>query len=205
MKTILIQAIAQITARLRAMSLKGIHLEKLLIAGAASLLLLFTTACNPTSTQASNPHSTGAKNTNSYTQRVGQSTDLYDTVQPRTDGMNQYNDDFRYDAGQSKGKAERLVRQAEDNLEKVQSPKDYVENLKDTAQIKDRTGNVAKNVKERAENLAEDIAEGTKRGTRNLKQNVDKAGRNLDRATDEANQEMRAAAREAQRQAERNL
>jgi hypothetical protein len=138
----------------------------------ASILLLFvSTACNPSS-----PNVVG--NSGSYDERKGQQSELYDAVQPNTGGMNQHNDDFRYDKGATKGKADQLIRQAERNLDKVQSPQDAVDNLQN-ANLGERTRKLSQEAKGNLDQLKTDLSEGTKKGTENLKANVKRAERNV--------------------------
>jgi hypothetical protein len=92
--------------------------------------------------------------------------------------MNQHNDDFRYDAGATQGKTERMIRQAERNLDKAKTPKDAVDNLQNANPGDNirRNAEAAKNTLDKVKN---DVSEGTKRGTENLKTNAKRAQENV--------------------------
>lgn len=52
----------------------------------AAVVVMVTTACN------ANPPSPSVTGNGSYYNKKGQNTELYDTIQPRKGGMNQYDD-----------------------------------------------------------------------------------------------------------------
>jgi hypothetical protein len=165
-------------------------------------LLMIATACSTGGTTsgsgssgASGPEVVGSGGT--YSNRKGQQTELYDAVQPNTGKMNQHNDDFRYDKGESQNKADKLIRQADRNLDKVQSPKDYVENLKDQSKPVEWTNNFAKDTKENAEQLKTDISKGTERGAKNLKANAKRAADNVQESADETAERVRQTGKDA--------
>jgi hypothetical protein len=151
--------------------------KKLGVVLGAIALMFMSTGCNPPA-----PNVVGSGR--DYDERVGQQNELYDAVQPNTGGINQHNDDFRYDRGASQGKADELIRNADQKLNRVQDPKGYVENLKDEVKPVDWTKNSLKGTKERLENVAEDVSEGTQKGTRNLKANTERAAKNTQEAID---------------------
>jgi ElaB/YqjD/DUF883 family membrane-anchored ribosome-binding protein len=142
----------------------------------AVALLFVTTGCNPPA-----PNVVG---NGSYNERTGTKTELYDGVQPATGEMNQHNDDFRYDRGESKGKADKLIRNANQKLERVQDPGAYVDNLKDEVKPKEWTKNSVRGTKEKLENLKTDITEGAEKGSRNLKANSERAAKNTQESID---------------------
>jgi hypothetical protein len=142
----------------------------------AVALLFTTTGCNPPA-----PNVVG---TGSYNDKTGQQTELYDGVQPATGGMNQHNDDFRYDKGESQNKADKLIRNANQKLERVQEPGAYVDNLKDEVKPKEWTQNSVRGTKEKLENLKTDVTEGTEKGSRNLKANTERAAKNAQESID---------------------
>jgi hypothetical protein len=183
------QAIANIAFNVKNL-LSTLFSRKTGVAIAAVALLFVSTGCNPSA-----PNVVG--DSGSYTERKGQQTELYDGVQPATGGMNQHNDDFRYDRGATKGKADQLIRQADRNLDKAQSPKDAVENLKNT-NLGEKTRRATQEAKGTLDQLKTDVSKGTKRGTENLKANVEKAQRNVkgfgDDAADQAQRAIDKAA-----------
>lgn len=62
----------------------SVSLRSLLSLALAAIVVLVTTACSPNS-----PSVTGS---GSYYDKKGQNTELYDPIQPRKGGMNQYED-----------------------------------------------------------------------------------------------------------------
>jgi hypothetical protein len=189
MRQFFFQAIASIAFNVKNL-LSTLFSRKTGVAIAAVALLFVSTGCNPSA-----PNVVG--DSGSYTERKGQQTELYDGVQPATGGMNQHNDDFRYDRGATKGKADQLIRQADRNLDKAQSPKDAVENLKNT-NLGEKTRRATQDAKSTLDQLKTDVSKGTKRGTENLKANVEKAQRNVkgfgDDAADQAQRAIDNAA-----------
>lgn len=169
--------------------------RKIGVAIAATVLLFVSTGCNPPA-----PNVVG--NSGSYTERKGQQTELYDGVQPATGKMNQHNDDFRYDAGATKGKTEQMIRQADRNLDKTKTPKDAVDELQN-ANPGDNIRRNTEAAKNTLDKVRDDVSEGTKRGTENLKANVKKAERNVrgfvDDTTDQAQRAGEGALNTTQR------
>jgi hypothetical protein len=164
------QAIASIAFNVKNF-LSALFSKKAGVAIAAITLLFVSTGCNPPA-----PNVVG--NSGSYTERKGQQTELYDGVQPATGGMNQHNDDFRYDRGATQGKTDQMIRQADRNLDKTKTPKDAVNELKN-ANPGDNIRRNAEAAKNTVGKVTNDISEGTKRGTENLKANAKKAERNV--------------------------
>lgn len=183
MRQLFSQAIASIAFNVKTLA-STLFSKKAGVVIAAVALLFVSTGCNPPA-----PNVVG--NSGSYTERKGQQTELYDGVQPATGGMNQHNDDFRYDEGATQGKADRMIRQADRNLDKTKTPKDAVDNLKNA----NPGNNIRKNT-EAAQNtlgkVKDDVSEGTKRGTENLKANIKQAQENIkDFGNDAAEQAQR--------------
>jgi ElaB/YqjD/DUF883 family membrane-anchored ribosome-binding protein len=170
------QVILTITSTVKSLFSK-LFSKKLGVVIAAVALLFMTTGCNPPA-----PNVVGSGR--DYEERVGQQSELYDEVQPNTGGMNQHNDDFRYDRGESQDKADQLIRNADKKLDRVQGPKEYVDNLKDEAKPVEWTKNSVRGTKERLENVKDDVTEGTQKGTRNLKANTERAAKNAQETID---------------------
>ena len=188
------QAIASIAFNFKNL-LSTLFYKKAGVAIAAMALLFVSAGCNPSA-----PDVVG--NSGTYTERKGQQTELYDGVQPATGGMNQHNDDFRYDRGETKGKVDQLIRQADRNLDKTKTPKDAVDELKNANPGNNirRNTEAAKNTLDKVKN---DVSEGAKRGTENLKANAEKAQRNIKEfgsdAADQAQQAGEDALKTTQR------
>lgn len=186
MRQLFFQAIANIAFNVKNL-LSTLFSKKTGVAIAAMTLLFVSTGCN-----ANPPAPNVVGNSGSYSDRKGQQTELYDGVQPATGGMNQHNDDFRYDKGATKDKAERMIRQADRNLDKTKTPKDAVEELKNANPVDNirRNTEAAKNTIDKVRN---DVSEGTKRGTENLKANTKRAQENVkDFGNDAADQAQRS-------------
>lgn len=159
--------------------------KKVGVAIAAMVLLFISTGCNPPA-----PNVVG--NSGSYTEKKGQQTELYDGVQPATGEMNQHNDDFRYDEGATKGKADRMIRQADRNLDKTKTPKDAVREFTN-ANPGDNIRRNTESAKNTLDKVKDDVSEGTKRGTENLKANLKRAQENVkDFSNDTADQAQRS-------------
>jgi hypothetical protein len=64
----------------------AVNVRSILAIVLAAVVVLVTTACN------ANPPAPNVSGTGSYYNKKGQNTELYDTIQPRKDGMNNYSD-----------------------------------------------------------------------------------------------------------------
>ncbi|MBD2463292.1 hypothetical protein H6G89_19845 [Oscillatoria sp. FACHB-1407] len=159
--------------------LKKLQLEKVIIAFLAGILLLVT-GCTPAEAKTPLPAPEVSGQGGTYNQRFGQQTELYDPIQERKGGMNEYSDvDPRANTRPVNQKAQGLVENAEENIQKVQSPQEYAEDYRSGTPLGQRVKNVVGSVTEAAENTAEDVVEGTKRGSENLRMNAREAGDEL--------------------------
>lgn len=170
--------------------LKKIRLDRIAIAFFAGVLLL-TTGCSradatvPQSTPARDaeihtrvpaPNSSGTAGT--YNDRVGQQTELYDPIQKRQGGMNEYSDvDPRVSKDQLNQKASNLVRNADQNIQKVDDSQEYAEDYRQGKPLGARVRDLVDSVTDSAGNTAEDVSKGAQRGASNLKDNAQTAGR----------------------------
>lgn len=172
---------------------KRLRLERVLIIVLASVLLLTTTACNPSSSNVSG--------SGSYQERAGQPTGIREYTD-RADNksrpdMNSYSDNDARDTASARAKAKALSDRAERNVQKVQDPGDLVEEIREGTPIQERVRNLTNNLGEATEQFKEDFATGTRENTRNLKTNTDKAGRNVQRTADDVQQNAQRAAEDA--------
>lgn len=158
--------------------LKTLRLERIIIVFVAGVLLLLNTGCSRPDVQASRPdsgrvlshESSGQGGT--YNQRRGQQTELYDTIQERKGGMNEYSDvDPRVNTRGADAKARALVNNAENNVQKVQNPEEFAEEYRQGKPFGERVQHVVDRVTNATENTANDAAKGTRRGIENLKDN----------------------------------
>lgn len=148
--------------------LKRYRFDRMLIVLAAGIILFVNTACSPSSPSASG--------SGSYTSKVEQPTELYDTVQEPKGGMNVYPDtDPRRSRDDLSAKASERIRQAEQNLNKVQSREELADEVKAAAPFKQGIQDVTERVGSTVEELKEDFSEGTARGMQNLKRNAEQA------------------------------
>lgn len=182
--------------------IKRLRLERILIVVLAGVLLLVTTACNPSSSNVSSkPNSPSVSGPGDYHERAGQPigireyTDRADK-KSRPD-MDSYSDNDSRDTAAVRARAKELSDRAERNVQKVQSPGEFVEEYKAGTPIQERVRNIADDIGESAEQFKEDFAAGARENTRNLKANTDKAGRNIQRTADDTQRNARRAAEDA--------
>ncbi len=132
----------------------------------ASGILLFTTACGSTtpSSMASSPTSKAAGETN-----------LYDTVQPKVGGMNNFNDDPRYD-----------------------SPGAVIQSRahSDTARVDKAVGRMsdkAENALDKAQNKGEDVLKGGKRQAADALDSAQDVARDLKKSIQRTGEDIKDA------------
>jgi cell pole-organizing protein PopZ len=164
------------------------RLSRILITFFAGFLLLLNVACSA----ANEPKATASE---SYTEKPGFETELYDPTQAKRGGMNGYDDDVRAGTPSAQVKAKALVDKAKRNVTKTESPKDISKKVRQSAE------ELQDNVSERAERQKDDLVNGTKDGMRNLKGNLDKASKEIPDvvrdATDGAKESVRRSANSA--------
>lgn len=153
---------------------RAVSLRSLVVVVLVGILLLTNTACQRT--QAATP--LNPTNTSPTTSgRSGQA--MYPTSDTTT----------RNRAAETK--ANRLVRDAERRLQKVQSPSDMVDEV---TPLDERAKDAGRNIKQNAEDIgrsakrtAEDVGDAAQRGARNVRRNtenaLDHAGNAVDRVT----------------------
>lgn len=161
--------------------------RNLLIVLLASSLLIFATACNQGPSTASDKTIT-----EEITARSDRGYDALDTEQSAKGGMNNYNDDRRYDQPMESGqtpnqKAEKLINQAKSQSSSQDNPGDFAQEVGSRA---------AKSVKQAQQEIPQKLGErkdelvnATQEKAANLKKNVEKlpeeTAKALDRATSE--------------------
>lgn len=160
--------------------LKRLHLARILVVFLAGIFLLVSTACTKTpSVTASRTLNNPVEETSTY--------DIQEPVQRHLDESystqnSPYPDsDVRENLSNAKAKSDRLINQAEKNLQnRASNPKEAFENLQKTGpselkKIGDKLGNIPDNVGK----TAQDLKEGTERGSKNLKENIKSAADNI--------------------------
>lgn len=185
-----------------ASTLKKLQLEKVVVAFLAGILL-FVTGCTSAEAKTTIPAPEVSGKAGTYNNRVGQQTELYDPIQERQGGMNDFSDvDPRVNEGRVNAKAKALVDNAEENIQKVNSPGEFVEEYRSGTPIGQRVKNIVGGVTDATQNTVEDAAKGTKRGSENLQMNAREAG---DELTEDARHGVRENASSVRDRADRTI
>ncbi|MDX2212552.1 MAG: DUF6658 family protein [Oculatellaceae cyanobacterium bins.114] len=180
--------------------LKKLQLEKVIIAFLAGILL-FVTGCTRAEAKTSIPAPEVSGKAGTYNNRVGQQTELYDPIQERKGGMNEYSD-VEPNVDENNTKARALVDNAKANIQKVQSPQEFADEYRSGTPIGQRVKNIVGGVTDATQNTAEDAAKGAKRGSENLQTNVREAG---DEVTEDVRHGTRETANSARDRADRTV
>jgi vacuolar-type H+-ATPase subunit H len=196
--------------------LKKIRFDRIAIAFFAGILLLVTgcsranatvPGSNPARdaeihTRVPAPNSSGTAGT--YNDRVGQQTELYDPIQKRKGGMNEFSDvDPRAATDRVNKKASDLVRNADQNIQKVNSPEEYAEDYRQGKPFGERVKDLVDSVTDSASDTAEDASKGARRGAENLKDNAQTAGREFSKGVRRGGEDAAADAQNKTGQAVR--
>ncbi|MBF2028126.1 MAG: hypothetical protein IGS48_15390 [Oscillatoriales cyanobacterium C42_A2020_001] len=176
---------------------KTLSVKRLIIVTLVGFFMLTSTACS--SSYAADPRSDanqGSYTSSPYDKNNGPTRELYKPTQKREGGMNNYNDDPKYDRKAVKSEAEQYVNRVQENIDKNQArnPKDIVSNVKNRNPLDDKARESYESTKNSAEKLANDFSEGTRKGTQNVKENLDKARDNAPRVFNEAKRNAQGAA-----------
>lgn len=166
--------------------IKSGRLSRIVVVFCAGMLVWMTAACN------ANPPAPNVSGTGSYYENRGQATELYDPIQDKKGGMNQY-EDVKPTAStrESEAKAKQLVDRAKANTERAASrPEDYARNYRSGKPLGERVEDLADDVTDSVEEVTEGVSRGTQRGVRNLRDNASDAAKDAtqgaERATDKA-------------------
>jgi ElaB/YqjD/DUF883 family membrane-anchored ribosome-binding protein len=181
---------------------KQIRLKQVFLVIVAGFFVLTSTACRSTPyTQASNVEAVelrSANPTNPYDKDTGPQHELYKATQRPEQGMNNYNDDARYDHDATQAETQKLIKRVEKNLKnRATNPGDVVENVQKRNPIGEKARDFSRNLGEKTEQLKEDVAEGTQQGIENLKNNIGNAKDNAPKVFEEAKQTAIDADRDA--------
>lgn len=174
--------------------LKRIRLAQVLVVFMAGALLIFNTACSGSANAGMTPTDRGVAGTDrpgvsgegSTNGRNGYQSKIYDSVQPKEGGMNQYSDvDPRVKSAGTEAKAKTLVDTAKRNV---------------IDQTDDLGTNTKRTLDKKAEN-ARDFGNELKQGGRELRQqtqnSLETAGDNVRNAAEDASRNTRRAADKA--------
>ncbi len=196
MNTLLTAAIATIKT-----FISSLQLKQAFIAGLACFFLFSATACGTNPTQAMDTPSYDSSNP--YAKDTGPKRELYKPTQKREGGMNNYNDDPRYDQASTKAEAKEMVKNAERNLQKrATNPKEALDNARERNQLGNNLRQSSKNIGDATEQLKDDFSKGTEKGIKNLKANADRAKNAIPDIVDEATQNLKGAGKDAQQGAQ---
>lgn len=170
------------------------RLAKALTVVVLGLLVITTTACNPSSPQASNVGSGGT----TYNDKVIQNPGLREYTD-RQDGksrpdLGSYRDESAQDRLSTKAKAEDLTQRAKQNIKKSDSPEDFAREYRSGTPLGERVKNITDSVGKAASETADDASEGARKGARNLQRNTENAA---DAVQDRAGDVQRSAKRSA--------
>ncbi len=185
------------------------RLKQTLVVLFAGCLLLTTTACNgnasATSARAYDynaaPGTYGAnerasKGNSPYDKGTGPQHELYKPVQKPMGGMNNYNDDLKYDQKGANAKAKTLIDRAETRLQnRATNPKEALDNAREYNPIPEQARELGDKVKKSVEDTRENLTAGTQKGIRNLKENAEKARDTAPDVLDRAKQNAANATR----------
>lgn len=174
-------------------SLKRLQLKQAAIVMLAGFLLMFNTACSSNVADATK----AVGDPNPYTGQGKMQKEMYDAVQRPAGGMNNYNDDAKYDSKKTQMQTKKYVERAQDNLKnRVDSPKEAVDNLRRENPLGDKLQESAKNVQQGAEKVQKDLAKGTEQGMNNIKQNLERASDAAPQVVDQAKQNAKGAGKD---------
>lgn len=188
MKDLISSLIANIVS-----SLKKLQLKQVAIVMLAGFLLMFNTACSSKVADATK----AVSDPNPYVGQGKPQKEMYDAVQRPAGGMNNYNDDAKYDSDKTQMQNKKYVERAQDNLKnRVDSPKEAMSNLRQENPLGDRAQESAKNVQQSAEKLQKGLAKGTERGMNNIKQNLERASDAAPQVVDQAKQNAKGAGKD---------
>jgi hypothetical protein len=185
MKNLISNLFATIVSHVKKLQLKQVAIVML-----AGFLVLFNTACSSKVADATK----AVSNPNPYAGQGKMQKEMYDAVQRPAGGMNNYNDDVKYDSKATQAQNKKYVERAQSNLKnRVDSPQEAVENLLQNNSLGDKVQEAAKNVQQGTEKLQKDLAKGTERGISNIKQNMERANEAVPQVIDQAKQTAKGA------------
>jgi len=182
---------------------RSLALRQVLVVALAGFLVLTSAACTPgvnARTVDNVDRDQQAYGASPYEKDTGATRELYKPTQKRQGGMNNYNDDLKYDRQDVKAEADKLVQRAEDNLNRhrVDNPGELFSNIKNHNPLGDKASESYRSTKDSAEKLASDFSAATRKGTRNVQQNLDKAGDNVPQVFNDAKRNAQGAADDVQ-------
>ncbi|PZV12182.1 MAG: hypothetical protein DCF22_12915 [Leptolyngbya sp.] len=174
-------------------NLKKLQLKQVAIVMLAGFLVVFNTACSSKVADATN----AVSNPNPYAGQGKVQKEMYGAVQKPAGGMNNYNDDAKYDSKATQAQSKKYVERAQGNLKnRVDSPQEAVDNLRQKNPLGDKAQETAGNIQKSAEKLQKDFAKGTERGISNIKQNADRVSDAAPQVVEQAKQNAKGAGKD---------
>jgi hypothetical protein len=186
--------------------IESLQVPKILISGLAILFLVFNTACSQTNVSAmdSDPRVLPAATSPSVSSPsrkdvdaapAGQITELYDTIQPKLGGMNNYSDvDPRQDTSKATTKAKQLSQNARrQQAEGANNPREAIDEVKqelDRKSIGERAQDFSKNVSSSTREKTDELSQATQRDMKNLGDNTKKLGDSAKSVTGELSEKI---------------
>ncbi|MGB3695707.1 MAG: DUF6658 family protein [Spirulinaceae cyanobacterium] len=151
---------------------KRLGLARILSVFLAGVFLLITTACGDSSSVNASQGSTN--------KAIPNQTELYETIQPREGGMNQYSDtDPRQNTSGMKAKAKATKDQAKTNLNRSENPEEFAESFKNGEPIGERVENLGEDIGSSVKEFSSNVSEGAKKNFENLQENIKSAPESL--------------------------
>ncbi len=151
---------------------KRLGLARILSVFLAGVFLLITTACGDSSSLNASPGNTDKV--------IPNQTELYDTIQPREGGMNQYSDtDPRQNTSGVKAKSKAAMDKAKSNLNRSENPQEFAESFKKGEPIGERVENFGEDVGSSVKDFSSNVSEGAKKNFENLQENIKSAPESL--------------------------
>ena len=184
-------------------TIRSIKIKSILGVLLGGLLIFVTTACGAANANPPAPRLSGEGSINST---KGPQNELYSPVQSeKSGGMYPYKDE-NVTSPKAEAKAKALIKNSEENINKVNNPKDFVENYKNGKPLGERTKDLVEGVTDSAKEIADDWKGGTERGLRNVKNNsersVDMAKDTTEEATSPIKRGVEKGAKQLQNKAE---
>ena len=151
---------------------KRLGLARILSVFLAGIFLLITTACGDSSSLNASQGNTDKV--------IPNQTELYETIQPREGGMNQFNDtDPRQTTSSKKVKAKATKDQVRSNLNRSQTPGEFAGSFKKGEPIGERVENFGEDVSSSVKDFSSNVSEGAKKNFENLQENIKSAPESL--------------------------
>jgi hypothetical protein len=174
--------------------IKRLHLGRAIAIVCMGILVVTTTACNPQSPQAVG--SGGSYHENDRVESgLREYTDRADGK--RRPDLNSYRDESAQDQAGTRAKADQLAQRARQNVKRVNSPDELVDEIRSGRPLDERIKNQVDSVRDAASEVADDLSQGARKGSRNLKRNTERAGEAVQNSVEDASDVAQDRVRDA--------